>query len=80
MITRDDTIDLTPWIGDGLPMTPANDADSTDQRHEKLIEALKYFKHMPAWKVRLQTFRERIVRKEALRCVRAFEARHGVVL
>jgi hypothetical protein len=81
MEKRNDTLDLSPWIGDGLDdKSPANDADSTDQRFKKLIIALMYFKHMAPAKIRSQTFAERIEREEALRCARVFEARHGVVL
>jgi hypothetical protein len=81
MDTRNDTFDLTPWIGDGRnDERPANDADSTDQRFNKLLIAFKFWKYMPAWRIKSQTFAERIEREAMLQCIREFEARHGLVI
>jgi hypothetical protein len=76
MGTRNDSFDLTPWIGDGIPKTkPANDFQSLDERFRASLDSCAFWRALSRNKARVKamTFRQRARLAEMLAIVTQIE-------
>jgi hypothetical protein len=79
METRDDTFDLTPYLGDGLVRgKAANDSKTLDARFEETLRACSFWKWLPQGRVRAMTTAQRVRLAELRARVRAIELDLGV--
>jgi hypothetical protein len=81
MEMRDDTIDLTPWIGDGLPKAkPDNDLKSLDERFRASLDSCAFWRALSRDRTRVKamTFRQRVRLAEMLVIVSQIEKDLGL--
>jgi hypothetical protein len=81
MHKRNDTFDLTRWIGDGLPKTkPANDLKSLDERFRASLDSCAFWRALSRNKTRVKamTFCQRVRLAEMLAIVTQVERDLGL--